>query len=140
MDETLKSRYDCKSGGVLGPDEGDDSEVTNLNWVIRYVKGSTPRLEIEHDMRHLDYLMRDLGLDGTKVKALDRSSVKVGMQEIQRRTEEQTLEAADCARYRSRVMRIAYFSLDRPDLAHAVKCLSRHMQQPKELHFANLKR
>eukprot|EP00971_Amphidinium_carterae_P001498 29937-Amphidinium_carterae.1 len=57
MDETLKSRYDCKSGGALGPDDGDDSEVTYLNRVIRYVKGPTPRLEIEHDMRHLDYLM-----------------------------------------------------------------------------------
>eukprot|EP00971_Amphidinium_carterae_P350127 6491397-Amphidinium_carterae.1 len=65
MDETLKSRYNCKSGGVLGPDEGDDSEVTYLNRVIRYVKGSTPRLEIEPDMHHLDYVMRDLGLDGT---------------------------------------------------------------------------
>eukprot|EP00971_Amphidinium_carterae_P207321 4113361-Amphidinium_carterae.2 len=27
MDEILKSRYDCKSGGVLGPDPQDDSEV-----------------------------------------------------------------------------------------------------------------
>eukprot|EP00971_Amphidinium_carterae_P190999 3790649-Amphidinium_carterae.1 len=61
MDDTLRSRYDCKSGGILGPDESDDTEVTYLNRVIRYVKGSSPRIEIEHDMRHLDYLMRDLG-------------------------------------------------------------------------------
>eukprot|EP00971_Amphidinium_carterae_P081882 1619789-Amphidinium_carterae.1 len=31
MDETLKSRYDCKSGGVLGPEDGDDTEVTYLH-------------------------------------------------------------------------------------------------------------
>eukprot|EP00971_Amphidinium_carterae_P095644 1892411-Amphidinium_carterae.1 len=66
MDETLRSRYDCKSGGILGPDDGDDTEVTYLNRVIRYVRGSSPRIEIEHDMRHLDYLMRDLGLQGAK--------------------------------------------------------------------------
>eukprot|EP00971_Amphidinium_carterae_P096849 1917081-Amphidinium_carterae.1 len=66
MDETLRSRYDCKSGGVLGPDDSDDTEVTYLNRVIRYVRGSYPRIEIEHDMRHLDYLMRDLGLQGAK--------------------------------------------------------------------------
>eukprot|EP00971_Amphidinium_carterae_P055001 1083821-Amphidinium_carterae.1 len=66
MDGTLRSRYDCKSGDVLGPDPEDDTEVT-----IRYVRGSHPRVEIEHDVRHLDYLMRDLGLDGMKVKALD---------------------------------------------------------------------
>eukprot|EP00971_Amphidinium_carterae_P148436 2942782-Amphidinium_carterae.1 len=85
MDETLRSRYDCKSGGVLGPDSEDDTEVTYLNKVIRYVSGS-------------------------------------GMQEVQRRTDEPALEPADCTRYRSGVMRIAYLSLDRPGLAHAVKC------------------
>eukprot|EP00971_Amphidinium_carterae_P349060 6490826-Amphidinium_carterae.1 len=43
MDETLRSRYDCKSGGVLGPDPEDDTEVTYLNRAIRYVRGSHPR-------------------------------------------------------------------------------------------------
>eukprot|EP00971_Amphidinium_carterae_P242417 4813550-Amphidinium_carterae.1 len=71
MDGTLRSRYDCKSGGILGPDDSDQTEVTYLNWVIRYVRGSSPRIEIELDMRNLDYLMRDLGLQGAKVKTLD---------------------------------------------------------------------
>eukprot|EP00971_Amphidinium_carterae_P124306 2462580-Amphidinium_carterae.1 len=62
MDDTLRSRYDCKSGGILGPESSDDKEVTYLNRVIRYVGGSDPRIEIEHDMRHIEYLMRDLGL------------------------------------------------------------------------------
>eukprot|EP00971_Amphidinium_carterae_P009852 194261-Amphidinium_carterae.2 len=97
----------------------EDTEVTYLNRVIQNVRGSSPRVEIEHDMRHLDYLMRDLGLDGIKVKALDCPSVKIGMQEVQRRTDESTLEPADCTRCRSGVMRVAYLSLDRPDLAHA---------------------
>eukprot|EP00971_Amphidinium_carterae_P202776 4023926-Amphidinium_carterae.3 len=37
-------------------------------------------------------------------------------------------------------MRIAYLSLDRPDLGHAVKCLSRHMQKPTQSDLADLKR
>eukprot|EP00971_Amphidinium_carterae_P188406 3740037-Amphidinium_carterae.1 len=37
-------------------------------------------------------------------------------------------------------MRIAYLSLDRPDLAQTVKCLSRHMQKPTEGDWADLKR
>eukprot|EP00971_Amphidinium_carterae_P342373 6481662-Amphidinium_carterae.1 len=118
MDETLWSRYDCTSGGVLGPDPGDDAEVTYLNRdpyrVIFYVRGSNPRMEIEHDMRHIDYMMRDLGLHGIKVKALECPSVKVGMQEV--------------------------LSLNRPDLAHAVKCLSRHMQQATQSNLVDLKR
>eukprot|EP00971_Amphidinium_carterae_P124924 2474825-Amphidinium_carterae.2 len=91
-------------------------------------------------MWHIDYLMRDLGLDGIKVKALGCPSVKVGMQEVQRRSDETALKPAECARYRSGVMRIAYLSLDRPLLAHAVKCLSRHMQKPTQSNLADLKR
>eukprot|EP00971_Amphidinium_carterae_P349192 6490890-Amphidinium_carterae.3 len=63
MDETLRSRYDCKSRGVLGPNPEDDTchrEVTYLNRVIRYVRGSHPRIEIERDVQHLDYLMHAL--------------------------------------------------------------------------------
>eukprot|EP00971_Amphidinium_carterae_P080440 1591745-Amphidinium_carterae.1 len=59
--ETLRSRNDCKSGGVFGPDPKEDTEVTYLNRMIRYVRGSNPRVEIEHGMRHIDNLMRDLG-------------------------------------------------------------------------------
>eukprot|EP00971_Amphidinium_carterae_P199491 3959076-Amphidinium_carterae.3 len=115
LDETLRSRSSLSLRLQVR------WEVTYLNRVIRYVKGPTPRLEIEHDMRHLDYLMRDLGLDGTKVQALDCPSVKVGMQEIQRWIEEQALEAADCTRYRSGVMRIAYKRVGR--YLHSHRCL-----------------
>eukprot|EP00971_Amphidinium_carterae_P349193 6490890-Amphidinium_carterae.4 len=61
------------------------------------------------------------------------------MPEVQRRTDETTLEPADCTRYRSGVMRVAYLSLDRPDLAHAVKCLHGTCSSQRS-HFADLKR
>eukprot|EP00971_Amphidinium_carterae_P071864 1421435-Amphidinium_carterae.1 len=75
-----------------------------------------------------------------EVKALDCPSVKVSMQEMQRISEESALEPAECTKYRSGVMRIAYLSLDRLDLGHAVKCLSRHMQKPTASDIADLKR
>eukprot|EP00971_Amphidinium_carterae_P247368 4912471-Amphidinium_carterae.1 len=37
-------------------------------------------------------------------------------------------------------MRTAYLSLARPDLAHAVKCLSRRTQKPTQSNLADLKR
>eukprot|EP00971_Amphidinium_carterae_P120069 2378480-Amphidinium_carterae.2 len=115
MGETLRSRYDCKSGGVLGPEPEDDTGVTYLTRVIRCVRGSNPKVEIEHDMRYVDWWVRDLGLDGIKVGALDCPSVKVGMQEAQRRTDGTALVPAGCTGYRSGVMRIAYLSLGRPE-------------------------
>eukprot|EP00971_Amphidinium_carterae_P341240 6479945-Amphidinium_carterae.1 len=84
--------------------------------------------------------MRDLGLGGTKVKALDCPSVKISTQEVRQRAKEPALEPVQCTNYRSGVMRIAYLSLDRPDLAQIVKCLSRHMQKPTESDWADLKR
>eukprot|EP00971_Amphidinium_carterae_P091398 1809486-Amphidinium_carterae.1 len=84
--------------------------------------------------------MRDLGLQGAKVKALDCPPVKISTKEVRQREDETALEPAQCTNYRSGVMRIAYLSLDRPDLAQTVKCLSRHMQKPTESDWADLKR
>eukprot|EP00971_Amphidinium_carterae_P228062 4523531-Amphidinium_carterae.2 len=124
MDEVLRSRYDCKSGGILGPGAEDDKEVIYLNRVFSYASGSSPQIEIDHDVRRKEHSMRDLGRAGAKVKALDCPSVKVGMQETQRRTTGASLEPAETTKHRSGVMRVAYLLLDRPDLVHAAKCLS----------------
>eukprot|EP00971_Amphidinium_carterae_P184008 3653213-Amphidinium_carterae.2 len=98
-------------------------------------------VEAHNDLEAWRQLVLGSGWDESDpVKTLDCPSVKVSMQEAQRRTDEKALEPADCTRYRSGVMRIAYLSPDRPDLAHAGKCLSRHTQHPKESHFADSKR
>eukprot|EP00971_Amphidinium_carterae_P247369 4912471-Amphidinium_carterae.2 len=78
-----------------------DEDVQQMDETLRsrQVRGSNPRVELEHDMRHIDYLMRDFGLDGIKFKkALDCPSVKVGMQDVQRKSDETALETAECTR------------------------------------------
>eukprot|EP00971_Amphidinium_carterae_P035932 706508-Amphidinium_carterae.1 len=63
--------------------------------------------------------MRDLGLQGAKVKAVDCPSVKISTKEALDREGQPALEPVQCTNYRSGVMRVAYLSLDRPDLAQA---------------------
>ena len=42
--------------------------------------------------------------------------------------------------YRSLVMKLAYVAQDRVDIAEAVKCLTRHMKEPRSGHMQELKR
>ena len=65
-----------------------------------------------------------------------------------RRAEEQTaqiensekLTYAESTLYRSLVMKLAYVAQDRVDIAEAVKCLTRHMKEPRSGHMQELKR
>ena len=65
-----------------------------------------------------------------------------------RRNEEQTaqiensekLTSAESTLYRSLVMKLAYVAQDRVDTAEAVKCLTRHMKEPRSAHMQQLKR
>ena len=65
-----------------------------------------------------------------------------------RRNEEQTaqieisekLTSAESSLYRSLVMKLAYVAQDRVDVAEAVKCLTRHMKEPRSGHMQELKR
>ena len=62
------------------------------------------------------------------------------------RTEEQTaqiensekLTSAESTSYRSLVMKLAYVAQDRVDIAEAVKCLTRHMEEPRSGHMQEL--
>ena len=64
-----------------------------------------------------------------------------------RRTEEQTaqiensekLTSAESTLYRSLVMKFAYVAQDSVDIAEAVKCLTRHMKEPRSGHMQELK-
>ena len=64
-----------------------------------------------------------------------------------RRNEEQTaqvessekLTSAEPTSYRSLVMKLAYVAQDRVDIAEAVKCLTRHMKEPRSGHMQELK-
>ena len=65
-----------------------------------------------------------------------------------RRNEEQTaqiensekLTSAESTLYRSLVMKLAFVAQDRIDIAEVVKCLTRHMKEPRSGHIQVLKR
>ena len=48
------------------------------------------------------------------------------------------LTSAESTLYRSLVMKLAYVAQDRIDIAEAVKCLTRHMKEPRSAHMQEL--
>ena len=81
------------------------------------------------------------------LRAIKRQMISDGAPRV-RRTEEQTaqiensekLTSAESTLYRSLVMKMAYVAQDRVGIAEAVKCLTRHMKEPRSGHMQELKK
>ena len=93
---------------------------------------------LEADTKLVENALESMKLNGAK--GVDSPRV--------RRTEEQTtqiensekLTSAESTVYRSLAMKLAYVAQDRVDIAEAVKCLTRHMKEPRSGHMQELKR
>ena len=101
-----------------------------LNRVVSVGTDSDGRryVRIEPDIRHAEFVLRDFGLKGSKMKPLTTPGFKVDEKELAVRETEVPLEAADATRYRSCVMRLSFVA---QDLGEPVKCLARSMAKPK---------
>ena len=139
MEAVLGKRYEFKRVGKLGPDAADDKEVGFLNRLLRFTgTAAEPHMELEADPKHARSIIEQLGLREAKVAATP--AVKMTQEDAREQLEAEPLPAADATRYRSVVMRAAYMAQDRPDLAEAVKSLSRRMVAPTPGDMVRLKR
>eukprot|EP00435_Cladocopium_sp_Y103_P050944 s1858_g15.t1 len=75
IDNLLRSKYELKRLGTLGFEEGDDREIHFLNRLIRVGKhNGRQAVFLEPDRRHVDLLIRELGLE--TAKGVDTPDVK----------------------------------------------------------------
>ena len=139
VDDLLRSTYELKRLGTLGFDEGDDKEIHFLNRLIRIgTHQGRQAVFLEPDRRHVDLLIRNLGLENAK--GVDTPDLKKPVEQQMLESKSTLLTKDLASMFRSSVMRAAYLSQDRPDLSHAVKNLSRKMVSPTESSLADLKR
>ena len=139
MDKKLKAWYEVRKTGNLGPEPRDDKEIVYLNRVIRF-DDRTGFVELEPDMRHVEMLKQEFGLDNSRANGLDVPITKATLDELEAEEREPTLDDVGIKQFRSAVMRCSYLSLDRPDIGEAVKQLSRRMKTPKPASMRRLKR
>ena len=144
VDKMLNSRYTARWESLLGgEDEKDQKEMYFLNRLVRYVPDGADadgaRLEVEADARHVEILMRDFGFN-SKTKGCDTPEDKITPGELMETERQPVLGKYESSLYRSMVMRMAYLSVDRPDLCHTVRVLAGAMQAPKMNDMLRLKR
>ena len=136
VDKILSEEYEFKCDGHIGPGCEKDS-MTVLNRVVTYDR-TTGTVTYEADPRHAEALIRDLGMESAK-PAKTPAEKKKGS-DLKAMLESQPLNAELAKQYRSHTMRAAFLAQDRPDIAEATKSLARHMKEPTEFAWADLKR
>ena len=122
---------------MIGFGANDKKELKILNRTIK-IDVLNDEMTLEADTKLVENTLESMKLNGAK--GVDSPRV--------RRTEEQTaqiensekLTSAESTLYRSLVMKLAYVAQDRVDIAEAVKCLTRHMKEPRSGHMRELKR
>jgi len=137
LEDCLKTKFEYRIDGLLGPDDKGDSHMHVLNRVVTFDK-KTGEVCYEADPRHAQHIVRALGLEGCK--PVSTPAEKQKMSDILSSEEMSELEREELTQFRSLTMRAAYLSADRADIAEAVKSLARHMSSPTAYSWTRLKR
>ena len=128
----MSGKYSMRESHRLGFGSHCESHAELLNRIVSVGTDSDGRryVRIEPDIRHAELVLRNLGLEGSKAEPLTTPGFKVDEKELALREKEVPLDSQCATRYRSCVMRLSYFALDRADLGEPVKCLARSMAKP----------
>ena len=127
----MQEWYEIKIRGRLGPDEGDDKEVSIIGRVVRWRSWG---LEYMADPRHRVEVMEYFGLTGD-AKGLSTT----GRTELVE-DDDSEVEEDEATAFRAVAARVNFLAQDRPDLQFAAKEACRSMSCPTRNSWASLKR
>ena len=145
--QKLEGRFEIKTqvvgsrGGVPIASRGtttpeDLEEVSEARVLNRIVRCRPDGWEIEADQRHVDIIVRDIGLSearpaSTPGEPETRDDVELN---------EMELEGSEASRFRALAARANYLAADRPDIMYATKEICRAMAKPTHGAWKKLKR
>ena len=127
MDWTLSGKYSMRESHRLGFGSHWERHAQLLNRIVSVGTDSDGRryARTEPDLRHAGLVLRNLGLEGSKAKPLTTPGFKVDEKELALREKEVPLDSGDATRYRSCVMRLSYFALDRADVGEPERSMAK---------------
>ena len=117
--KVLEERFEVKQTGHTGFSASDAKELKILNRTIK-IDVLNDEMTLEADTKLVGGALETMKLVGAK--GVDSPRVRRNL------------------RASSLVMKLAYVARDRVGIAEAVKCLSRHMKEPRNGHMSELKR
>ena len=120
MAEVFHNKYKTKVRGILGPDLHDMKAMTILNRIVEWTNAG---IQYEADLRHVDLIIEELGLEN--VNGSDVTGSKVDINET-----DTELDHEDAYRFRSIAARLNFLAADRIDIQFASKEICRRMSSP----------
>ena len=123
MSSVLKSKYNLRESFRLGFGEQDDKAATILNRVVTlsWSDDGRKQVTIEPDARHVEIILRSLGLNGKGAKSVVMPGIKKTDAQEDQRLLEPVLGRSESNLFRSNLMRASFLAQDRADLPEAVK-------------------
>ena len=132
--KVLEKRFEVKQTGHIGFSARDAKELKILNRTIKIdVLNDEMRLEA-------DTKLAESALSLTDAKGVDSPRVRRNEEQTAQIENSEKVTLSELTLYRSLVVKLAYVAQDRVDIAEAVKCLTRHMKEPRSGHMQELTR
>ena len=129
--EALERRFKTKTQ-IIG--SGGGREVVEARVLNRILRVSPEGWEYEPDQRHVDLVVRGLGLEAAKGAATP------GEQKWEEDENAEELGPEEARKFRGHAARLNYLAADRSDIAFSVKEVCRGMAKPTKGDWKKLKR
>ena len=113
----------------------DEKELKILNRTIK-IDVLNDEMTLEADTKLVENALESMKLNGAK----DSPRVRRNEEQTAQIENSEKLTSAESTWYRSLVMKLGYVAQDRVDIAEAVKCLTRHIKEPRSGDMQELKR
>ena len=107
----------------------DKKELKILNRTIK-IDVLNDEMTLEADTKLVENAWESMMLNGAK--GVDSARVRRNEEQSAQIENSEKLTSVESTLYRSLVMELAYVAQDRVEIAAAVKCLTRHMMEPRE--------
>ena len=131
-------QFEVKQTGHIGFSASDAKELKKiLNRTIN-IDVLNDEMTLEADTKLVEGALESMKLTGAK--GVDSPRVRGNEEQTAQIENSEKLRSAESTLYRSLVMKLVYVAQDRVDFAEAVKCLARHMKEPRSGHMQELKR
>ena len=123
FEASIKKEFDVKVRGRLGSGKHDTKSIRILNRIIQWMSVG---LRIEADPRHVEILMKEMGLAEANPVVTPEAKAREGKGD----QTDQALDKAEASMYRACVLTANYLAQDRCGIAFAVKEACRDMANP----------
>ena len=134
----LEERFEVKQSGHMGFGTSDKKELKILSRTIK-IDVLNDETSLEADAKLVEEAVKSMHLHKS-AKGVDSPRVRKNEEQTAQIENSEKLTSEESTLPRSLVMKLAYVAQDRIDMAEAVKCLTRHVKEPRSAHMQEPKR